>query len=160
MRNRMIATWIIPFHLVEMAAVESLVCKMQVLRNKSSDDPFGGSDQSDSSRGGFGGGVGGSFGGQNSDDPFGGGVTEADFEPLIDLIRSKGYADGTTLPFPPGTGGIVSARGIVSVRREIEDDFAQFMRIGHCSWALLIGWVSGHFCMFIASRSNGKIVTD
>ena len=125
-----------------------------------SNDPFGGSDQSDSSRGGFGGGVGGSFGGQNSDDPFGGGVTEADFKPLIDLIRSKGDADGTTLPFPPGTGGIVSARGIVSVRREIEDDFAQFMRIGHCSWALLIGWVSGHFCMFIASRSNGKIVTD
>ena len=96
---------------------------------------------------------------QNSDDPFGGGVTEADFKPLIDLIRSTDPedwddVDGTTLSFPPNGGGIVS------VRREIEDDFAQFMRIGHCSWALLIGWVSGHFCMFIASRSNGKIATD
>ena len=126
---------------------------------QNSDDPFGGSDQSDSSRGGFGGGVGGSFGGQNSDDPFGGGVTEADFKPLIDLIRSTDPedwddVDGTTLSFPPNGGGIVS------VRREIEDDFAQFMRIGHCSWALLIGWVSGHFCMFIASRSNGKIATN
>lgn len=124
-----------------------------------SDGLFDGSEQSDSSRGGFGGGEGGSFGGQNSDAPFGRGVTEADFKPLIDLIRSTDPedwddADGTTLSFPASGGGIVS------VPREIEDDFAQFMRIGHCSWALLIGWVSGHFCMFIGSRSNGKIVMD
>ena len=123
------------------------------------DDPFGESDQAESSGGGFGG---GRFGGQNSDDPFGGNnnsvVTVSDFEPLMELIKSTidpedwVDGDGIALSFPANAGGIVS------VRRQIEDDFAQFMRIGHCSWALLIGWVSGHFCMFIASR-NRQVVT-
>ena len=112
------------------------------------------------SRGGFGGqSDGGGFGGQSF-------WSDKDFEKLIELTKKTVSSDkwvevpDSEKTFPSNAGGIRPKVPAANVIRStytgpgIEDDFAQFMLIGHCSWALLIGWISGHFCSFVASRSG------
>ena len=140
--------------------VFSLPDQPQFETQQDEDDPIGsggGFGGQSSGGGGFGGqssGGGGGFGGQFARE-----IKESDFDALIELVKKSVPADDwadwadttdSNKVFPSNAGGIRPVyRG-----PDIEDDFAQFMLIGHCSWALLIGWISGHFCSFVASRSG------
>ena len=74
---------------------------------------------------------------RGSDDSFGGdAVAEAD------AASRKSFPANLSIVF--GSGQRVISSG----------DSISFMRIGHSAWALLLGWISGHFTRFIYERSR------
>ena len=86
------------------------------------------------------------------DDPFANGSPPAmpdkprDFDDLISDVTEIIGPD--IEPFPP------NLQLIVGGGQRISDDSVSFMRIGHSAWALLIGWIAGHFTRAIYERSR------
>ena len=125
--------------------------------NPSDDESSKGENQR--SQGGFGGNFGGGveFGGGQSN------ATSVDFQPLIELINNTIDSDtwgdngqgGVVGPYPPSWSGTVC---VISndLGNDVDDDFAGFMRTGHCSWALLFGWCAGHLALLFSSKTKAS----
>jgi Zn-dependent protease with chaperone function len=82
---------------------------------------------------------------------------------LYRRVERGGYVDASGKPLPnynpandprafPGGGGFVGAGGFNPVYyRQLPDD-AKFRAVGHCWWALLLGYGGGMFAMYVHRR--------
>lgn len=125
--------------LLRFAYMKSRRCELDYLSPQSSDGLFCIQDEGVTSGGAVQGVA--ATKGQNGT-PNKGGLTNAQYDALVDSITKK-FAP---LPYP-GYSGVVVYYGV-------GNDFPTFMRIGHCCWALLFGWLSGHVCKLIASIAS------
>lgn len=102
---------------------------------------------------------------RDSDDPFAADSPDEStvtpnptFDDLIDLIDipiaesddREPAASSANLNLVFGGGQRVISSG----------DSTAFMRIGHCAWALLLGWIAGHFTRYVYERSRRHPTLD
>jgi hypothetical protein len=76
---------------------------------------------------------------------------QADFDSLIEIISDTvGESDEPLSPFPTNLTLVIgSGQRVVTM-----GDPVSFMRIGHSAWALLLGWIAGHFTRCVYQRAS------
>ena len=102
---------------------------------------------------------------RDSDDPFAADspdesfvTPQTDFDDLIELIKETAGTSGfgETEPFTPNLNLVFGG----GQRLISSGDSITFMRIGHSAWALLLGWIAGHFTRLVYERSRRHPKSD